>query len=115
MQNDGNLVLYTSTGAIWSSGTAGIASPELDMQSDGNLVVYSGHTSSWNIGVSFADAPGPPTISVTPGNQSVTVSFQANGYSGGSAVSYFTVTKDPGGTRIFTGTSPVTTANSTRS
>jgi hypothetical protein len=38
MQNDGNLVLYYSGSALWSSGTAGEASAEVLMQGDGNLL-----------------------------------------------------------------------------
>lgn len=51
MQNDGNLVLYYSGSALWSSGTAGEASAEVLMQGDGNLVIYNDTaTSLWTSG-----------------------------------------------------------------
>ncbi len=40
-QDDGNLVVYYQGQPLWSSGTAGKPSAELDMQSDGNLVIYA--------------------------------------------------------------------------
>jgi|GEM_PF-829130 len=40
LQSDGNLVLYSPTGAIWQSGTVGKAAAFLAMQGDGNLVLY---------------------------------------------------------------------------
>jgi hypothetical protein len=39
MQGDGNLVLYSPAGALWSSGTS-VASSYAIMQGDGNLVIY---------------------------------------------------------------------------
>jgi surface antigen len=41
MQSDGNLVLYSASGALWSTRTAGHAGASALMQSDGNLVVYA--------------------------------------------------------------------------
>lgn len=41
MQTDGNLVLYTGSGAAWDTGTQGAGNRSV-MQTDGNLVVYSG-------------------------------------------------------------------------
>lgn len=41
MQTDGNLVIYSPTRAIWSSGTWGKEVSNLVMQTDGNLVLYS--------------------------------------------------------------------------
>lgn len=54
MQNDGNLVVYTSSGRpLWSSGTWGNAGDWTVMQSDGNLVVYNAHGSPlWSTGTS---------------------------------------------------------------
>jgi D-alanyl-D-alanine carboxypeptidase len=40
MQDDGNLVLYGPSGAVWATGTQG-AGNAATMQEDGNLVVYS--------------------------------------------------------------------------
>ncbi len=40
LQNDGNLVLYNGSKAIWSTGTQGKQGRKLIMQSDGNLVLY---------------------------------------------------------------------------
>jgi hypothetical protein len=40
MQDDGNLVLYTGSGAVWASSTQGTWNA-MTMQEDGNLVVYS--------------------------------------------------------------------------
>ena len=40
-QLDGNIVLYTSSGAIWHSGTVGVPPGFVAMQGDGNLVLYT--------------------------------------------------------------------------
>jgi len=40
LQSDGNLVLYSSTKAIWASWTVGKGGIRLVMQGDGNLVLY---------------------------------------------------------------------------
>jgi hypothetical protein len=40
LQTDGNLVLYSSSHALWATGTDGKAAGRLAMQSDGNLVLY---------------------------------------------------------------------------
>jgi hypothetical protein len=40
-QSDGNLVLYSSGTATWSTGTNGKSAAELYMQPDGNLVIYN--------------------------------------------------------------------------
>ncbi|HUC35848.1 MAG TPA: hypothetical protein VMR97_01850 [Acidimicrobiales bacterium] len=51
MQSDGNLVIYFSGRAIWSSGSYGNAGDYLAMQSDGNLVIRSSSgTALWNTG-----------------------------------------------------------------
>lgn len=49
-QNDGNIVLYTPSGASWNSGTTNKASDRLVMQSDGNLVLYNGGSAVWASG-----------------------------------------------------------------
>ena len=41
MQGDGNFVIYSGGGAVWSSGTSGHPGSSLIFQSDGNIVVYS--------------------------------------------------------------------------
>jgi hypothetical protein len=41
MQNDGNLVLYNGTSAVWASGTSGNGKSVLLVQSDGNTVIYT--------------------------------------------------------------------------
>jgi len=77
MQNDGNLVMYTSSGgAVWASGTnqsvgsqvgvytlhknARITSPdyrfEAVMQTDGNFVLYFGSTVLWASGTNGTGA-----------------------------------------------------------
>jgi len=40
LQPDGNLVLYSPQGALWSSGTVNRGGARLIMQTDGNLVLY---------------------------------------------------------------------------
>jgi len=41
MQGDGNLVVYASTGPVWSSGTDRHPGAFLVVQDDGNTVIYS--------------------------------------------------------------------------
>jgi pseudomonalisin len=41
LQDDGNLVLYKSSKALWASGTDGKAVKNCIMQTDGNLVLYA--------------------------------------------------------------------------
>ena len=49
VQGDGNLVLYKSGAALWSSGTAGTSASEAVMQGDGNFVLYnSSGTAEWS-------------------------------------------------------------------
>jgi hypothetical protein len=54
MQNDGNLVVYDTTGkATWNSGTSlvGTSPFVLSMQNDGNLVIYDTNgVATWNTG-----------------------------------------------------------------
>ena len=50
MQNDGNLVLYNTTGPLWASNTAGNPGAYAVLQGgDGNFVVYAANgTALWN-------------------------------------------------------------------
>jgi surface antigen len=48
LQGDGNLVLYSSTRAVWSSVTAGKPVKVLVVQDDGNVVLYGGSTAYWS-------------------------------------------------------------------
>lgn len=41
LQNDGNLVLYSRTKALWQTRTTGKNAVQLTLQNDGNLVLYS--------------------------------------------------------------------------
>jgi RHS repeat-associated protein len=54
-QNDGNVVLYGPTGAMWSTGTSGNSS-NLSMQNDGNLVLYGASGVMWATGTSGSGA-----------------------------------------------------------
>ncbi|MCW7538245.1 hypothetical protein OOT46_10340 [Aquabacterium sp. A7-Y] len=46
-QNDGNVVEYVSTGALWDTGTWGRSTSHFIMQTDGNLVLYNGPQPIW--------------------------------------------------------------------
>ncbi|WP_162907399.1 CHAP domain-containing protein [Allorhizocola rhizosphaerae] len=50
MQGDGNFVLYTPSGAKWSTRTGGQNGSSIVMQTDGNLVVYRNGTAIWHTG-----------------------------------------------------------------
>lgn len=41
LQDDGNLVLYAGSDAVWATGTNGQPVARATMQADGNLVLYS--------------------------------------------------------------------------
>lgn len=41
MQADGNLVLYSGSGALWASNTSGNPGAYVGVQSDGNIVIYN--------------------------------------------------------------------------
>jgi hypothetical protein len=60
MQTDGNLVIYSSKGAIWASGTGGKNVKDVDMQTDGNLVIYN--TSGKPLWYSATSGKGPSTL-----------------------------------------------------
>jgi hypothetical protein len=47
LQNDGNLVLYGPTDALWASGTNGQSVSQCIMQTDGNLVIYGCNGPIW--------------------------------------------------------------------
>jgi lysozyme len=49
-QTDGNVVIYDSGRAIWSTRTNGRATTALVMQGDGNLVLYNGGSALWSSG-----------------------------------------------------------------
>jgi surface antigen len=50
MQGDGNFVLYTPSGARWSSRTGGQNGASIVMQGDGNLVMYKNGAVLWHTG-----------------------------------------------------------------
>lgn len=50
VQSDGNLVIRSGSGAIWSSGTHGKGNSYLVMQGDNNLVMYNGSGPTWASG-----------------------------------------------------------------
>jgi hypothetical protein len=55
MQSDGNLVLYSGSGAVWNSGTNDAVAA--DMQGDGNFVLYnSTGTGVWDTGTNLSGA-----------------------------------------------------------
>jgi len=72
LQTDGNLVLYTSTGApVWDSGTGGNTNSNAHLQADGNFVIYRANgVHSWqsntSIGISHTEFP---TNEVSPGGK----------------------------------------------
>jgi len=63
---DGNLVIYFSGAALWSSNTAGSPGAYAAMQGDGNFVVYAGGVGVWSSGT--AGNPGAFLAMQTDGN-----------------------------------------------
>lgn len=60
MQPDGNLVVYNSGGqAVWSSGTSGHPGAYLGLQADGNMVIYAGTTAVWASGTGIPPGSAP--------------------------------------------------------
>jgi hypothetical protein len=78
MQSDGNLVLYSQTGPVWSTGTSGqncgAAGCATVFQSDGNLVVYNVSTPLWssgtygNPGASLVFSSQSPQVQIITGS-----------------------------------------------
>ena len=60
MQGDGNFVIYSGGGAVWSSGTSGHPGSSLAFQGDGNIVIYSPTRAAlwatWSMGASSPSA-----------------------------------------------------------
>ncbi len=86
LQTDGNLVLYSSTKAIWASGTNGRIISHLSMQPDGNLVLYDKDSvAAWNSGTNSSS------------NQSSRLSIQDDGnlviYNGSGRATWSTNTR----------------------
>jgi len=103
MQNDGNLVLYSQSGPVWSTGTygqnCGASQCYASFQTDGSLAVYNGSAVLWSSGTS--GDPGAvlvlgaqsPQLQIIGSNQSVLwtdVSFRAGNFTlfQGASVSF---------------------------
>ena len=67
MQDDGNLVEYDSSGALWATGTNGRGSDFAIMQTDGNLVIYGTNGALWASGT--VGHPGAALVDQQDGNQ----------------------------------------------
>ena len=71
MQTDGNLVVYTKRGAIWSSGTAGSHAALLVVQTDGNVVEYTAAGRAvWSAGTN--NLPASTVLITTAGQFTIT-------------------------------------------
>ena len=84
MQGDGNLVLYDSSRALWSSGVQGPGT-KAAMQADGNLVLYKDGVAKWSSNT--ADYPGSVLQLQNDGNAVIyhagrAVWYWAGGYVG---------------------------------
>lgn len=94
----------TATGVL-TSVTAG--SCLIEVSQAGNAAFYAATT----VGRTFtinAVLPGAPTIdAVTPGDGEVSVGFSAPSFTGGSAITDYTVTSIPGNFSVSGGTSPI--------
>jgi len=81
LQDDGNLVIYSTQGAIWSSHTNGKSVAYLVMQTDGNLVLYS--TDGRPIWASGTAGKGPSSLDMqTDGNLVIYANGRATWSSG---------------------------------
>jgi YD repeat-containing protein len=58
LQTDGNLVLYSTTGALWSTNTGSSQAALLFMQSNGDLVLFNPNTttSAWDAKVTYPNS-----------------------------------------------------------
>ena len=99
MQHDGNLVLYelplAQLKALWHSDTHGSPGAFLTVGDDGDLGIgLDDGTVLWSTGTAVSDPVSRPdpvrTISVTPGDRSLTVSWTAPG-DGGSRITGYEV------------------------
>lgn len=65
MQGDGNLVLYNGGSAVWATGTTGGSTSYLAIQNDGNVVIYNATQSTWATNTGGWSAAGAAAISLT--------------------------------------------------
>lgn len=87
MQDDGNVVLYRGSNALWASNTVynpyellsdAMTPPfKLVMQADGNLVAYGNGNAYWSSETSYGDMFGPYTLVVQDDGNCVI--YAANG------------------------------------
>jgi YD repeat-containing protein len=75
MQDDGNLVIYGQSGALWSSATYGNPVAHLVLQGDGNLVIYGPVAQVyWH-----ANTPGASNPTLVMQNDGNLVLYASNG------------------------------------
>ena len=97
MQHDGNLVLYelplAQLKALWHSGTHDSPGAFLTVGDDGDLNIgLDDGTVLWSTGTAVSDPVSRPdpvrTISITPGDRSLAVSWSAPGDGGSAIIDY---------------------------
>ena len=106
MQHDGNLVLYelplSRLKALWHADTHGSPGAFLTVGDDGDLSIgLDDGTVLWSTGTAVSDPVSRPdpvrTISVTPGDRSLTVSWTAPADGGSAIIDYDVGVKPAGG------------------
>jgi hypothetical protein len=102
---DGDLFYAALNGVVKQGALRAAGTLKIDSHPNYNQTAFN-----WMIGAAVAaTAPGAPSVlNVKAGNTQATISFSAPASNGGSAITRFTVTSNPGNITVSGATSPIT-------